>query len=106
MGIQTGRDLLNFDHRSFWQKRLLFQTVDPDQLGRLIRNRNAGKRSRVSDDTAVRTGHVFVNSVSSIQELIDKYRKLGKLSRILQTIPNEGWLPSSQSECDQVSDNF
>ena len=34
-GIESGRDLLEFNHRQFWQKRLLLYDLDCRRLGRL-----------------------------------------------------------------------
>jgi hypothetical protein len=92
-GIETGQDLLKFDHRAFWDRRLLLYSVEADRLGRLVRNRTTGKKSRLSKYLDGRTGHVLINSVGSIQELIDQYVRLGRLSRVLRVIPNEGLLP-------------
>jgi hypothetical protein len=48
VGIKAGNDLIGFDHRQFWQSRLLLFTADQERLGRLITNRANGKRSRIS----------------------------------------------------------
>ena len=48
-GIKSGQDLLEFDHRRFWKKRLQFYEVDRGRLGRLIRNRRSSKRSRTTE---------------------------------------------------------
>jgi hypothetical protein len=48
-GINSGQDLPNFDHRAFWQKRLLLYTLDSRRLGRLYRNRVTGKRRRTPE---------------------------------------------------------
>ncbi len=40
-------DLVGFDHRSFWQSRLLLIDIDPERLGRTLRNQRDGTRSRV-----------------------------------------------------------
>jgi hypothetical protein len=42
-GIESGEDLIGFNHREFWQKRLLLFDVDRQRLGRLIRNSYTGK---------------------------------------------------------------
>ena len=94
LGIKTGEDLLKFNHRAFWQKRLRLYRVDEDRLGRLVRNRKSGKRSRVSNNLDGRMGHILISSVGSVQELIDQYGTWGRISRALQPIPNEEWLPA------------
>jgi hypothetical protein len=48
VGIKSGQDLPEFDHRAFWQTRLLFYTVDRRRLGLQIRNRRMGTRRRSS----------------------------------------------------------
>ena len=101
-GIESGRDLLEFNHREFWQKRLLLYYVDRERLGRLIRNRSKGKRNRVSKvDQAGRyriyidgrTGETHVRAHYTAQELIDKLRPLIRINRALVPIPNELLLP-------------
>jgi hypothetical protein len=36
-GIRSGKDLLNFDHRAFWERRLLLRTIQVSNLGRWYR---------------------------------------------------------------------
>jgi hypothetical protein len=48
-GIKSGQDLLQFDHRAFWQERLLFYDVDRGRLGRLLRNYVTGRRRRTPE---------------------------------------------------------
>jgi hypothetical protein len=93
LGIKTGEDLLKFDHRAFWKRRLLLYRVEEDRLGRLVRNQHSGKRRRVSNSLDERMGHVLISSVGSVQELIDQYGPCGRISRALRVISNEGWLP-------------
>jgi hypothetical protein len=42
---------------------------------------------------------VLINSVGSVQELIDLYGASGRLSRVLQVISNQGFLPASTLPC-------
>ena len=101
-GIKSGRDLLEFSHRQFWQKRLrLYDVEDRRRLGRLITNRARGKRSRAGTIEQTgrfagvdgRTGEVHVRSCDTIQELIDKLRGRIRSHRALVAIPNEFLLP-------------
>ena len=78
--IESGRDLLEFNHRGFWQKRLQLFDVDRRRLGRLVRNRANGKKSKVSEikqsgryriNLDGRTGEVLVRGHDTVQELID-----------------------------------
>lgn len=107
-GINSGSDLLEFNHRKFWEKRLLLLEVEPERLGRLLNNRNNQTRNRqprfvtYSHGKKVnvdgRMGAVVVNSVSSIQELIDRYGSEVRLKRVMRSIGNEGWLPGSDDK--------
>lgn len=100
-GIKSGRDLLEFDHRLFWQKRLLLYRVDPERLGRLIRNRSQGKKSRTSEfvksefkyNIDANTGSVHVRACDTIQELIDELKGSHRIRRALVPISNEVLLP-------------
>jgi hypothetical protein len=93
-GIKTAQDLLEFNHQAFWKKRLLFQTIDPDKLGRLVSNQSTGQNRRKIYDLDRRHGHILINSVRCLQDLIDEYGSKFRLDRVLQTISNEQWLPS------------
>jgi hypothetical protein len=102
-GIESGRDLLAFDHRQFWEKKLLLYDIEPERLGRLLRNRSTGRRSRRSAignyghggqfNLDGRTGHVLINSVGSVQELIDRYGSWLRLHRVLSRMVTESLLP-------------
>jgi hypothetical protein len=80
-GIKSGRDLLEFSHRDFWAKRLLLYSVNPDRLGRLVRNRLDGTKSRVPKmenwslvdlvNIDRKKGGVMIRAHDTIQELID-----------------------------------
>jgi hypothetical protein len=102
IGIETGADLLEFDHRQFWQKRLLLFTADKERLGRLIRNRPHGRKSRMSRieqfgsykiNMDKRTGDVQIRSHDTIQELIDDLGSSYRIQRALVPISNEVLLP-------------
>jgi hypothetical protein len=98
VGINSGGDLLEFNHREFWQKRLLLFTVDRERLGRLNRNQLSGKRSRGG---AIRqtgrinrqTGEAIVRAHYTVQELINTQRRYYRVHRALVPISNEGLLP-------------
>ena len=45
-GIGSTSELLKFDHRQFWKDRLLLYEVDAEKLGRMVRNKRDGTRSR------------------------------------------------------------
>jgi hypothetical protein len=102
VGIESGQDLLEFDHRVFWQKRLLLYTVNRQRLGRLLRNRITGKRRRTPEihqsgrygyDIEGKTGEVYARSYDTVQELIDKLRSSCRIDRALVSISNEALLP-------------
>jgi hypothetical protein len=101
-GIKSGLDLLKFNRRQFWQKRLRLYDIDRRRLGRLITNRVRGKKSRASkiDQTGRyrvsidgRTGEVYVRSYDTVQELIDKLKSSYRVHRVLVPISNECLLP-------------
>lgn len=46
IGLHHARDLLKFDHISFWKKNLNLYQIDLDRLGRWYGNRQLGKRRR------------------------------------------------------------
>jgi hypothetical protein len=82
---------------------LLLFDVNIDRLGRLIRNHNDGTKSRTAAfkrhgrlgkiNLDLRLGTVFLNAVSSIQELLDRDGSTYRLQRILVPISNSDWLP-------------
>ena len=104
-GIESGQDLLEFDHRQFWQKRLLLYEVDCQRLGRLIRNCLSGKRSRVSAIKQTsgyrvnidgRTGETHRRVAGTVQELIDSFQRVRervRVKRALSPLSNETLLP-------------
>ena len=95
-GIQSVADLLNFDHRQFWQKRLLLMAVDKGRLGRYLRNRTTGAKSRVDTLKDRRAGHVLISAAAgdTIQELIDAHGSWLRLEKVLRRLPNEAFLPA------------
>jgi hypothetical protein len=101
VGIESGNDLIGFDHRQFWQSRLLLFTADQERLGRLITNRANGKRGRISrikqpDAYWInrRTGGHYLRTRDTIQELIDEFGRSHRIQRALVPISNEVLLPA------------
>lgn len=102
-GIKSGQDLLEFDHRAFWKKRLLFYKVDPRRLGRLLRNQLTGRRRRTPEilqlgrygyDVEGKTGEACARSCETVQELIDKFKSSSiRIRRAMIEIPNDSLLP-------------
>ena len=99
-GIESGQDLPEFNHRAFWQKRLLLYAVDRRRLGRLLRNRSMGTKRRSSRTYRSsahwmdsRTGEVSARSYDTVQELIDKTKSLCRIHRALVPISNVLLLP-------------
>jgi hypothetical protein len=83
-GIQSVQDLLRFNHRQFWEKRLLLYEADPERVGAFLRHRKRKGRPEKSDLDHKR-GLVVINSVRTIQELLDRYRETG-VRRVLRKI--------------------
>jgi hypothetical protein len=101
-GIKSGQDLLEFDHRAFWQDRLRLYMVNRRKLGRLLRNRLNGTRRRTPEilrrgrygyDVEGRTGEACARSFETVQELIDKVKSSIRIHRALIRIPNDSLLP-------------
>jgi hypothetical protein len=103
IGIEAGQDLLAFNHRQFWQERLLLVTADKERLGRLINNQRNGRKSRVSRVTQIsknfwinidkRVGDIQIRSHDTFQELIDQLGPSYRIHRALAPISNEVLLP-------------
>jgi hypothetical protein len=99
IGIETEQDLLQFDHREFWRKKLMLVDIDEERLGRYIRNCSTGSRSRNNGRSANldrRLGHDTLSRYDSLQELLDEYRGWG-IQRILTIVPNQDLLPEPNS---------
>jgi hypothetical protein len=100
--IGSGQDLVMFNHRHFWEKRLLLFDVDRERLGRLIRNSLDGTRRRKSGLERIggslinfdkRTGDVNVRAHWTIQGLIDELPRSYRVRRALIRISNQELLP-------------
>jgi hypothetical protein len=109
-GIGSTSELLKFDHRQFWKDRLLLYEVDAEKLGRLVRNKRDGTRSRNANieydkrmrrevNLDLKAGNHFLRSTSCAQELIDKMGPCTawgiRVHRALLPIPNDVWLPQA-----------
>jgi hypothetical protein len=101
-GIESAQDLPEFDHRAFWQKRLLLYSVIRRRLGRLLRNRITGNRRRTPEfhqsgrygyDIEGKTGEVYVRRYDTVQKLIDALKSSSRIHRALLPIPNDSLLP-------------
>jgi len=97
LGICSVAGLESFDHGRFWAEHLRLVDVSPERLGRLIRNRNKGTRSRVNRYDDRRNGHCLLKYEcdGSIQTLLDKYGRQYPIARVLTRIPNDAWLPKA-----------
>jgi hypothetical protein len=87
-GIERSADLLEFDHREFWCKRLLLAELDPERLGRLLRNRASRTKSRVPllvqynlgrgrcrmINSDLRLGNSIVRAHETTQQVLDALR--------------------------------
>jgi len=99
-GVNSGKDLPEFDHRAFWQKRLLLYAVDWRHLGLLIRNRRMGTKRRSSrahrtDAHSMdgRAEEVYARAYNTVQELIDDLKSSCRIRLALKRIPNDTLLP-------------
>jgi hypothetical protein len=96
-GIHSLADLLQFDHRGFWRKRLLLFEIDAEKLGRLVRNKRNRTRSRTAAFGTYRFGHLFnrdakfgnlmIRACVTAQELIDRTGATFRVHRALVGIP-------------------
>jgi hypothetical protein len=91
-GIRCAADLLRFDHRRFWQRRFRLVDIDPERLGRLIRNRADGTRSRDTLHSDASIGRRWLNMKPTVQEIIDALRGRVKISRALVALPIQDWV--------------
>jgi hypothetical protein len=105
-GIHSGWDLLEFDHRKFWRKRLLLYDVDRERLGRLLRNQTSGRRSKTAEmevwrnksfkyvvNPDARLGDIYVRSYDTIQELVDSLKSSHRIHQALIPISSAFLLP-------------
>jgi hypothetical protein len=98
-GISSGKDIVEYDHRTFWTKRLLLYDIDPARLGKYLRNRSRITKSRVATACDRRIGHVVCASVDTMQDLIDEYGAVFRIQRAMQRIPADALLPAPTLLC-------
>ena len=109
-GISSPADLVGFDHRAFWERRLKMVEVDLERVGRLLRNRNEGTRSRAPRLVANWRGRrvnrdqqwgdvlgraVDLGGTGTAQDFIDQWRSLG-LDKGLRRIACDRLLPEER----------
>jgi hypothetical protein len=91
-GIRSAADLLTFNHRQFWQRRFVLVDIDPERLGRLIRNRADGTCDREALASDGTIGRRWLRAKETIQEIIDALRPCVRISRALVTLPITNWV--------------
>jgi hypothetical protein len=92
-GITRPRHLLTFDHRAFWQKRMLLYSIDDGRMGRLIRNRTEATRSHhITAKDAVR-GAQTIEFCETAQHVVDWCSR--DVKRVMTKLDPEPFLPSS-----------
>ncbi len=95
-GIHSLRDLLDFNFREFWERRLRICSLDLRSLGRMHCNRNNSVKRRgpwiqfdrngtFAYDFHLRTGSIIVRASGSTQAVIDRYRKYFEVNRCVIT---------------------
>jgi hypothetical protein len=107
-GIRSPAGLLTFDHRQFWERRLLLYELDKELLGRLLRNKRDGTKSRKPQwnrklNLDLYHGHIFSSVfakvkiggciIISVQKLIDEIGSDVRVHRALHRISSEPLLP-------------
>jgi hypothetical protein len=101
-GIESGQDLLEFDHRAFWQEQLLLYTVDRLRLDRYLRNHLTDERrttpgirqlGRYRYNAEGKIGEACARSCETVQELIHKFKSSFRIHRALIRMPNVSLLP-------------
>lgn len=101
-GINSPGDLLEFNHREFWEKRLLLVEIEAERLGIYLRNSWEGKRGRQAEvsswrgreiNLSRRKGNVILKSADNLQEVLDKYGNWIRFERVMRKLPIENWLP-------------
>ena len=99
----TPDSLLDFDFNSFWSSYLLGYDVDAERLGRLLRNRTNGTRSRkplfvelgnrlVNGDR--RLGSSILHGFDTLQQALDRFGGLSLLKPSLTPIEIDAYLPA------------
>ncbi len=103
-GIESAANLLDFDHRTFWEKRLTLASIDLQRLGRLhrkYRTSSSGPRwiwtsrsGKLRYDKDLRIGAMLFNIEDrSIQKLLDRYGRRFRVRDCLQKFDVAHLLP-------------
>ena len=109
IGIYQIADLLEFDFRAFWKKKLIWNAIDQSQLGRRCCAKESGKlrRKRIIDefgrDYDLYNGHFAMKIAGehpliqgSTQAVIDAYRNEIDIEKCLIPIDVEHLLPAER----------
>ncbi len=115
-GINAASDLLEFDHVKFWEDRLVFYDIDPERLGRLLRNAATNGKSRTSPTKELypggwvvnldrRAGHAMINGAGTIQEVIDRYGSQLRVHRALTLLPIDDLLRAMKEDASPYCNN-
>jgi hypothetical protein len=97
IGIGSVRDLLSFDHRSFWLKRLLIYDLDMRAVGRQFVIHCTNKHRGAPGMTAyhLRCGSTLLRVSGSMQRFIDDHRnRIPDLYRHLRPVNVRHLLPA------------
>jgi hypothetical protein len=94
-GIGSVKDLLSWDHRQFWRRRLLLRTVDNVKLGRRYRMHVQGIKERGQRAADGRIGARIAATASCMQDLVDRYRRHFRVNECLVAIDVEHLLADS-----------
>lgn len=104
-GIGTVSDLIDFDHETFWRKKLILFHADAERLGRFYSNHFNGSRRRHPwlqkwgetqvENIDVRTGEILMRAAQqgigrkepirpagAVQDLVDEYGQVARRSFI------------------------
>ena len=75
------------------QLQEVLRDIEPQQLGRLMNNRQSGGKRRAGTKHDLRIGRLMMAPHSTIQEVLDEWGRSVRISRVLHSIPNDDWLP-------------
>ncbi|MDR6302563.1 hypothetical protein GGQ85_000239 [Nitrobacter vulgaris] len=101
-GIHSANDLINFDYREFWRKRLILREINYSALGRMLWNRGKQQKRRtewvktcgpIKYHVDRRRGYIAATALGSTQAVIDRFRKEINVNRCLIPIDVEHLLP-------------
>jgi hypothetical protein len=89
-GIIRPSNVFRYNHRHFWERRMLLYAIDDGRLGRLIRNRTEDTRSHIITEADRERGAYIIGFYETIQELIDRFPGI---QRVMTRLDNEPFLP-------------